>query len=94
MAGMHSTHRKVLGIIGSARQGGNTEILVNEVLAGAAEAGAHTDKVVLSKLDIGPCRGCDGCAKAGRCIQEDDMHALLEQMAQSDVSVFGTPVYY
>jgi multimeric flavodoxin WrbA len=63
-------------------------------LAGAAEAGAQTEKVILSKLDIGPCRGCDACAKTGKCVQEDDMCALLEQMAQSDVWVLGTPVYY
>jgi multimeric flavodoxin WrbA len=94
MAGVQPAHRKMLGIIGSARRGGNTEVLVDEILAGAAEAGAQTEKVVLSTLDIGPCRGCDACAKAGKCIQGDDMHALLEQMAQSDVWVFGTPVYY
>lgn len=85
---------RVLGIIGSPRRGGNTEILVDEMLAGATEAGAPTEKVILSKLDIGPCRACDACAKIGKCVQEDDMHALLEQMAQSDVWVLGTPVYY
>jgi hypothetical protein len=51
MAGAQDTHRKVLGIVGSPRRGGNTETLVDEVLAGAAEAGALTEKVVLSKLD-------------------------------------------
>ena len=86
--------KRVLGIVGSPRRGGNTDTLVDEVLAGAAEAGALTEKVMVSKLDIGPCRGCDVCAKAGKCIQEDDMRALSEQMAQSDVWVFGTPVYY
>jgi multimeric flavodoxin WrbA len=86
--------KRVLGIVGSPRRGGNTEILVDEVLAGAAEAGALTEKVMLSMLDIGPCRACNACAKMGKCIQADDMHTLLEQMAQSDVWVFGTPVYY
>jgi multimeric flavodoxin WrbA len=94
MAGAQDTHKKILGIVGSPRRGGNTETLVDEVLAGAAEAGALTEKVVLSKLNIGPCRACDACAKAGKCVQKDDMHALLEQMSQSDVWVFGTPVYY
>jgi multimeric flavodoxin WrbA len=86
--------KRVLGIVGSPRRGGNTDILVDEVLAGAEEAGAETEKVILSKLDIGPCRACDACAKAGKCVQQDDIHALLEQMEQSDVWVFGTPVYY
>ena len=85
---------RALGIVGSPRRGGNTETLVDEVLAGAAEEGAQTEKVILSNLDIGPCRACDACKKKGRCVQQDDMHALLEQMEQSDVWVLGTPVYY
>jgi multimeric flavodoxin WrbA len=91
---MTADHKRVLGIVGSPRQGGNTDVLVDEVLAGASEAGALTEKVILSKLDIGPCRACGGCRKTGQCVQQDDMHALLEQMAQSDVWVLGTPVYW
>jgi multimeric flavodoxin WrbA len=86
--------KRVLGIVGSPRRGGNTDILVDEVLAGAAEAGALTEKAMLSKLDIGPCRACETCKKAGKCVQQDDMHALLTQMDQSDVWVLGTPVYW
>jgi len=86
--------KRVLGIVGSPRRGGNTDILVDEVLAGAAEAGAQTEKVMVSKLDIGPCRACDACGKLGTCVQQDDFSVLLEQMAQSDVWVLGTPVYY
>ncbi len=89
-----NNHKRVLGIVGSPRRDGNTEILVDEVLAGAAEAGALTEKVALAKLNIGPCRACDACGKTGKCVQKDDMRALLEQMAQSDVWVLGTPVYY
>ena len=92
---VNGTDRKrVLGIVGSPRRGGNTDVLVDEALAGAAEAGALTEKVVLSKLDIGPCRACDACKKTGKCVQQDDVHALLEQMERSQVWVLGTPVYY
>ncbi|MBN1979682.1 MAG: flavodoxin family protein [Anaerolineae bacterium] len=85
---------RVLGIVGSPRRGGNTETMVDEVLAGAAEAGAPTEKVILSKLDVGPCRACDACRKTGKCVQQDGLPALLEQMDQSQVWVLGTPVYY
>ncbi len=86
--------KRVLGIVGSPRRGGNTEILVDEVLRGAEQAGAQVEKVILSKLDIRPCRGCDACKKAGKCTQQDDMHALLEQMKRSQVWVLGTPIYW
>jgi multimeric flavodoxin WrbA len=80
--------------LGSPRRGGNTEILVDEVLRGAAEVGAQTDKVILSQLDIAPCRACDTCLETGECMQQDDMAALLAQMQGSDVWVLGTPVYW
>ncbi|MGC8787492.1 MAG: flavodoxin family protein, partial [Anaerolineae bacterium] len=46
--------KRVLAIVGSPRRGGNTEVLVDEVLRGAGEAGAVTEKVILSELDIAP----------------------------------------
>ncbi|MBN1659511.1 MAG: flavodoxin family protein [Anaerolineae bacterium] len=85
---------RILGIIGSPRRGGNTEVLVDEVLAGAAEAGALTEKVRLDELDIAPCQACDSCAGGGECIYHDDMVYVLEQMARSQVWILGTPVYW
>jgi hypothetical protein len=76
-------HKWVLGIVGSPRRHGNTEMLVNEALRGAEEADASVEKVILSKLDVGPCRACDACRKTGECVQRDDMPALLEQMERS-----------
>ena len=90
----NSNPTHVLGIVGSPRRGGNTEILVDEVLTGAAEAGAAVEKIILSKLNIAPCRACDTCFKIGDCVQQDDMRALFKKMGQSQVWVLGTPVYY
>ncbi len=87
-------HIRVLGICGSPRHNGNTEILIDEVLRGAEEAGAEAKKVLLSKLDIRHCTGCEICQKTGECVQQDDMSALLTQMEQSHVWIWGTPVYW
>jgi multimeric flavodoxin WrbA len=89
-----SNPTRILGIVGSPRRNGNTEILVDQVLQGAAEAGALGEKVILNKLNINPCQACDACGKTGKCVQQDDMHTLLEQMERSRVWVLGTPVYY
>ena len=85
---------QVLGIIGSPRLGGNTETLVEEVLAGAQEAGASIEKVILNKLEIKPCQACNSCYKTGQCAQKDDMSSLLEKMEQSDLWILGTPIYW
>ena len=92
---MTEAHRKrVLGIVGSPRRGGNTETLVDEVLRGAQEAGAAVEKVILSELEIAPCEACDACLDTGECVHQDDMTALLERMRRSEVWVLGTPVYW
>lgn len=89
-----TNRRRVLGIVGSPRHGGNTEILVDEVLRGAKEAGALVEKVILSELNIAPCRACDRCLNTGECAQRDDMSMLLAQMKRSQIWVLGTPVYW
>ena len=85
---------RVLAFVGSPRVGGNTDVLIDEVLHGAEENGAVTDKVYLGRCTIGACRACDACANTGICIQRDDMDDLLDRMNHSDVWVLGTPVYW
>lgn len=84
----------VLGVVGSPRKNGNTEILVDEILKGAAEAGAQTQKIRLEELTIAPCRACYGCQQTGECVQKDDMLDLLDKMKRSHIWVLGTPVYW
>jgi multimeric flavodoxin WrbA len=83
-----------LGVMGSPRRGGNTEIVVDAVLAGAIEAGAESEKVILNELRITPCQNCQACRKTGECIQADDMRTLYEKMEKSPAWVLGTPVYW
>lgn len=85
---------RVLGVVGSPRHGGNTESLVDEVLRGSRDAGAVVEKVRLSDLEIAPCDACDACRDAGECVLGDDMPALLDKLAASQVWVLGTPVYW
>jgi multimeric flavodoxin WrbA len=86
--------KKALGIVGSPRRGGNTEMLVDRVLLGAKEAGAQVEKVILNELEIAPCQGCDMHEKLRRCVQQDDMQVVLEHMERSQIWVLGTPLYW
>ena len=85
---------RVIGICGSPRKKGNTNTLVFEILAGAAEAGASTSIVILDDLDIRPCKGCFACSKTHECIQNDDMNELARTLAECSVWVLGTPIYW
>ena len=84
----------VLGLVGSPRNGGNTHILVDEILRGAEDAGATVEKIDITRKKIAPCLACDSCSRTGVCAQKDDMREVLDKMGQSDVWVFGTPVYW
>ena len=83
----------VLGIVGSPRQGGNTEILMEEALAATREAGARTEIVLLFDKSIAPCDGCDSCVKTGDCKIQDDMQPIFKKMEAADAIILGSPVY-
>jgi multimeric flavodoxin WrbA len=85
---------KVLGIVGSPRKRGNTHILVSKILEGAEAEGAETDILLLGKLKIRECTGCQACWKGRPCSRKDDMNHIYPMLAESDGIVFGTPVYW
>ena len=85
---------KILGIVGSERKGGNTEILVKEALASAERAGAQTEIVSVAGRNIAPCDGCGSCRKTGACHIHDDMDAIFKQLEAAHGIVFGSPVYF
>lgn len=85
---------KVLGIIGSPRRNCNTHILVNRILEGAKSQGAETDSIFLNDLTIKECDGCHACWKGLECAKKDDMNSLYQKIIDSDILVFGTPVYW
>jgi multimeric flavodoxin WrbA len=84
----------VLGVVGSPREGGNTDTLVSEVLRGAEETGARTQKLFAGKYTIAPCTSCGACVTTGRCVSRDGMDELVPLMEQHQVWVLGTPVYW
>lgn len=84
---------RVVGFVGSPRQGGNTETLVKEILAGASERGADTAVYNLGELGIEGCQACYHCRDHAGCRIIDDMQKLYIEIMRSDAVVFGSPVY-
>ena len=91
---MKNGERAILGVVGSPRRNGNTHILVSRVLDGAGEAGALTALVFLGDLTIVECDGCHVCWRGKPCSKCDGMNDLYPRISDSDVLVFGTPVYW
>ena len=85
---------KILGINGSPRKGGNTEVLLEEALRGAHEAGAEVEKIFLRDRTISPCLEIYGCKRDGRCVIEDDFHEVAEKMVQADALILASPIFF
>ncbi len=84
----------VLGIFGSPRRGGNTELLLEEALKGAETGGAKVERLYLSDLTITPCKECHGCDATGNCVILDDMQKLYPQLLQADVVILASPIFF
>ncbi len=52
------------------------------------------DLLFLSDLDIRECNGCHVCWEGRECSKGDDMNDVYPQIIQSDIMIFGTPVYW
>jgi multimeric flavodoxin WrbA len=85
---------KVIGIVGSPRKGGNTEILVKQALDSAREAGAQIKLISVIGKNITPCDACGSCGKTGVCHIQDDMQSLYQELEAADAIIFGSPVYF
>lgn len=87
--------KRVLIISSSPRRGGNTDMLCDEFMRGATEAGNETEKVFLRDKTIHYCTGCGACSVDGKpCPQRDDAAEVVEKMVAADVIVLATPVYF
>jgi multimeric flavodoxin WrbA len=85
---------KVLGLAGSPRRGGNTDLLLAEVMKGAKSKGAGVKTIVLNDLKISPCQHCDACFEAGVCKVKDDMQTVYREMEKADRIVLASPVQF
>jgi multimeric flavodoxin WrbA len=86
---------KVIGISGSPRKDGNTEILVRQALKPFYEKSWEVTEFFLSSKAVNPCIGCETCCETGVCIIEgDDMELVLREFESCDALIIGSPVYY
>ena len=85
---------KVLGIAGSPRSGGNTALLLAELMKGAHSKGAEVKTIVPNDLNFISCQHCDACLKKGKCKYDDDMQMIYDGLEQADRIVLASPVHF
>ncbi|MFZ2471637.1 MAG: flavodoxin family protein [Methanothrix sp.] len=88
---------RILAVLGSPRKGGNTEILVDEILKGAELKGHDAEKLRLYDHEILPCLDCRGCKKDESdyaCALSDAMVEIYARLEGADLIIFATPIYW
>ncbi|MDR2670070.1 MAG: flavodoxin family protein [Desulfovibrio sp.] len=86
-----------LAVNGSPRKKGNTEILLNAVLAPLADAGWETEQIQVGGKTLKGCTACGKCAesKDGHCINSADMfNSVMDKMVRADAIILGSPTYF
>jgi len=84
----------VIGISGSPRKGGNTDILLEEALKGARDSGAKTEKIILNDLNIRPCQECLLMPEDGTCKVKDDFQPLFKKIMEADRVILAAPIFF
>jgi multimeric flavodoxin WrbA len=85
---------KVIGIVGSPRRRGNTEILTRTALEEVEKEGLETEIIFLAGKKIEPCDGCRKCSTTGECHIRDDFEYVFRKMIKADGIILATPVYF
>ena len=88
---------KIIGINGSPRKLGNTEILIKTVFEELEKEGIETEFIQLGGKLVHGCTACLKCREIqdGRChIKNDFLNEVISKMIEADGIILGSPVYF
>lgn len=87
---------KVLTILGSPREKGNSKQLAEYIINGilSTEGDVEVQTIAVCKEKIQPCIACDGCHRKPGCVIQDDMQNLYQAFDHADLVVVASPVYF
>jgi multimeric flavodoxin WrbA len=85
---------RILAFAGSPRRHGNSETLLDWVLASMSEdQDVKIEKIPLTEADINPCRGCNACETLNKCIQRDGMDIYHDKIIEADCIILSSPIF-
>lgn len=85
---------KALGIMGSPRLRGNTDLLLDKALEAIKESGYEIEKIVVDRLTLSPCREYYACLRDGKCSIRDDMDEIYSKLLDSDIIIVASPIFF
>lgn len=91
----------LLAIVGSPRKNKATDKLVDKAIEGVMSVNpdCNVKKINLADYDIKFCKNCLSCMKNvkaepyAKCIIDDDMSQIYDELVKADHLIFGTPIH-
>jgi len=86
-----------IAVNGSPRSGGNTELLLKEVLGELDTAGWDTELVKVGGTAIRSCLACKQCFenKDNLCVvKSDNFNDIFTKLLRADAMILGSPTYF
>ncbi len=85
---------RIMALFGSPRRGGNTDILLEEVLRGIGQKEVEIQKIYPAELNISPCRECRKCEERGKCVISDQMQEIYSKLLTTDAIILASPIFF
>jgi len=85
---------QILAFYGSPRRQGNSATLLRQAVAGARQAGADVEEIVLRDLKLSPCLEIYGCRKTGRCAIQNDFQTIHDKIEASSGIMLASPIFF
>ena len=83
-----------LGLQGSPRKKGNSDLLLAMFLDALHQRGADTHTLQVARRHIEPCKELTVCEKKGYCPIDDDMDEIYGLLRQADIIVAAAPIFF
>ena len=92
---------KFFAVNGSPRPKCNTAQLLDKALEGVKEVypDAEVERINLYDFPFHGCKSCFACKRIGgkhygRCVQNDELKPILDEISKSDGVILGSPIYF
>lgn len=89
-----SPNQLVIGVGGSPRKGGNSDILLRQMLKGVAEQSIRTRTIMLREYQYQGCIGCEKCRKTSICSGlKDGMSLIYPDVIEAKGLILVSPTH-
>ena len=91
---LYEPDKQVLAVLGSPRKGGNTDIIVKQIISGLKTENIEGCSTNLSEIEFSGCIGCEKCRKDKICTKlKDGMSLLYPNIIDSQGLILASPVH-